>query len=76
MSQNCYGESFEEILAKRLEKAEKQRDELLTAIREVFDDAEECQDYGGWTAMMISLDAFHNLDTTYESVIDSVKGGA
>ena len=59
-----------------LKDAERQRDALLAAIRGVLDDAEECQDADDWTAMLLSLEAFHNLDTAYNEVIASVKGGA
>lgn len=51
----------------------KQRDGLLAAIREILDDAEECQDHDDWTAMLVSLDAFHNLDTAYNATINTEK---
>jgi len=33
-----------------------------TAIKGVLDDAEECEDYDGWTANLVSLEAIHLLD--------------
>lgn len=59
-----------------IETLMKQRDELLTAIREVLDDAEDCLDADEWAAMLVSLEAFHNLDTAYDAAVVSVKGGA
>lgn len=51
------------------ETLRRERGELVAAIREVIDDAEECQDSDEWTAMLVSLDAFHNLNTAYDAAI-------
>ena len=57
-----------------LETLRQQRDELLKAIREVLDDAEECSDADDWTAMCLSLEAYHNLCTSYDDTLAKVKG--
>jgi DNA repair ATPase RecN len=59
-------------LSEQLATVKKERDELMEAIREVIDDAEECQDHDEWTAMLVSLDAFHNLSTAYDAALAKV----
>lgn len=56
-------------LAYAIDTLVKERDELVAAIKEVIDDAEECLDHDEWAAMLVSLDAFHNLSTAYEAAL-------
>jgi len=49
-----------------------QRDELLAAAEAIEIDAEECLDFDEFTAILVSIDAYHKL----MEAIASVKGGA
>ena len=43
-----------------------QNEKLKDALRTVVDDSEECTDFDGWTAMLLSLDAYHIASTCLE----------
>lgn len=53
-----------EQLAALAEQNEKMKDALKT----VVDDAEECTDHDDWTAMLLSLDAYHIASTCIEEI--------
>ena len=53
-----------EKLAALAEQNEKMKDALKT----VVDDAEECTDHDDWTAMLLSLDAYHDASTCIEEI--------
>ena len=48
-------------LAEQIEK-------LKDALKTVVDDAEECTDHDDWTAMLLSLDAYHIASTCLEEI--------
>ncbi|MEN6630012.1 MAG: hypothetical protein ABFC42_10230 [Sulfuricella sp.] len=50
----------------------KQRDELAAALEKFIDSHEECTDFDGFTAQIVSMDDYHEA----QEVLDSVKGGA
>lgn len=54
------------------QKAEKHRDELLAALKKFLDSHEECADFDGFTAQLVSMDDYHEA----QEAIASVKGGA
>ena len=47
-----------------------QNEKLKDALRTVVDDSEECTDFDGWTAMLLSLDAYHIASTCLEETND------
>ena len=47
-----------------------QNEKMRAALRNVVDDAEECTDFDGWTAMLLSLDAYHIASTCLEEIND------
>lgn len=55
---------LEQQLAALAEQNEKMKDALKT----VVDDAEECTDHDDWTAMLLSLDAYHIASTCIEEI--------
>ena len=55
---------MKEQLAALAEQNEKMKDALKT----VVDDAEECTDHDDWTAMLLSLDAYHIASTCIEEI--------
>lgn len=57
---------------RRAESAEQQRDELLAALEKFIDSHEECVDFDGFTAQIVSMDDYHEA----QEAISSVKGGA
>lgn len=58
--------------ADMVRKAEKQRDELLAALERFMDSHEECTDFDGFAAQIVSMDDYHEA----QEAIASVKGGA
>jgi len=54
----------EKELAALAEQNEKMKDALKT----VVDDAEECTDHDDWTAMLLSMDAYHIASTCIEEI--------
>ena len=53
-----------EDVSRQLAALAEQNEKLKDAIQMVLDDAEECTDHDGWTAMLLSLEAYHSADTT------------
>lgn len=47
-----------------------QRDELLAALERFMDSHEECTDFDGFTAQIVSMDDYHQA----QEAIESVKG--
>mgnify|MGYP003622012378 CR=1 FL=1 len=45
-----------------------QNAKLKDALKTVVDDAEECTDHDDWTAMLLSLDAYHIASTCIEEI--------
>ena len=45
-----------------------QNERLKDALKTVVDDAEECTDHDDWTAMLLSLDAYHIASTCIEEI--------
>ena len=45
-----------------------QNEKLKDALKTVVDDAEECTDHDNWTAMFLSLDAYHIASTCIEEI--------
>ena len=54
----------------KLAVAEKQRDELLAAFERFMDSHEECTDFDGFTAQIVSMADYHQA----QAAIESVKG--
>lgn len=50
----------------------KQRDELLAALEKFMDSHEECADFDGFTAQIVSMDDYHEA----QEAIERAKGGA
>ena len=50
----------------------KQRDELLAAFEKFMDAHEECADFDGFTAQIVSMDDYHEA----QEAIERAKGGA
>lgn len=50
----------------------RQRDELLTALERFMDSHEECTDFDGFAAQIVSMADYHQA----QEAIESVKGGA
>ena len=48
--------AYDEIVSLR-----KQRDELLAALERFMDSHEECTDFGGFTARIVSMGDYHKL---------------
>lgn len=57
-----------DLLSEEIYRLKSENQKLKVAIREVIDDIEECEDSDGWMAMLLSTEAFHNLDTVYSEV--------
>ena len=55
---------------KYLEEITKQRDELLAALERFMDSHEECTDFDGFTAQIVSMADYHQA----QEAIESVKG--
>ena len=55
---------------KAAEEAIKQRDELLAAIERFMDSHEECTDFDGFAAQIVSMADYHQA----QEAIESVKG--
>lgn len=51
---------------------EKQRDELLAALEKFMDSHEECTDFDGFTAQIVSMDDYHEA----QEAIERAKGGS
>ena len=45
-----------------------QNEKLKDALKTVVDDAEECTDHDDWTAMLLSLEAYHIASTCLEEI--------
>ena len=45
-----------------------QNEKMKDALKTVVDDAEECTDHDDWTAMLLSLDAYHIASTCIEEI--------
>lgn len=56
----------------QIDLALRQRDALLAALEKFMDAHEECSDFDGYTAQIVSMDDYHEAQDT----ITSVKGGA
>ena len=54
------------LLTEELAALAAQNEKLKDALRTVVDDSEECTDFDGWTAMLLSLDAYHIASTCLE----------
>ena len=54
------------------EEAIRQRDELLAALEKFMDSHEECADFDGFTAQIVSVDDYHEA----QEAIERAKGGA
>ena len=52
----------------KLAVAEKQRDELLAAFERFMDSHEECTDFDGFTAQIVSMDDYHQAQEAIASV--------
>ena len=57
-------------LREQLAALAEQNEKLKDALRTVVDDSEECTDFDGWTAMLLSLDAYHIASTCLEETND------
>lgn len=73
--QDCIGtESYEiKLLCDYINSLLAEKSELLQAIRDFLDDAEECSDDGGWDAMLVSVDCHSNLEDIYNTHIGELK---
>lgn len=54
------------------QELERQRDELLAALERFMDSHEECTDFDGFAAHIVSMDDYHEA----QEAIARVKGGA
>ena len=57
-------------LRQRVQELEKQRDELSAALERFMDSHEECTDFDGFTAQIVSMADYHQA----QEAIESVKG--
>ena len=60
-------------LRQRVQELEKQRDELLAALERFMDSHEECTDFDGFTAQIVSMDDYHQAQEAIASVKDFKK---
>ena len=54
-------DAIDEALMEYISLIEKQRDELLAALERFMDSHEECTDFGGFTARIVSMGDYHKL---------------
>ena len=52
-------DAIDEALMEYISLIEKQRDELLAALERFMDSHEECTDFDGFTAQIVSMDDYH-----------------
>ena len=62
--------AIDEALMEYITHIEKQRDELLAALERFMDSHEECTDFDGFTAQIVSMADYHQA----QEAIVSVKG--
>lgn len=58
----------ENLLREQLAALAEQNEKLKDALKTVVDDAEECTDHDDWTAMLLSLEAYHIASTCLEEI--------
>ena len=56
------------FLREQLAALADQNEKMKDALKTVVDDAEECTDHDDWTAMLLSLDAYHIASTCIEEI--------
>ena len=61
-------EDNDKTLAGVIANVEKQRDELLAALERFMDSHEECTDFDGFTAQIVSMDDYHQAQEAIASV--------
>ena len=55
-------------LLKEVESLRKERDELLAALEKFMDAHEECTDFDGFTAQIVSMDNYHEAQNVAEAM--------
>ncbi len=56
------------LLTEELAALAEQNEKMKDALKTVVDDAEECTDHDDWTAMLLSLEAYHIASTCLEEI--------
>lgn len=56
------------VRADLYETVTKQRDELLAALEKFIDSHEECTDFDGFTAQIVSMDDYHEAQKSFDRV--------
>lgn len=69
----CYAQDLGKFFAEdackgQLAALAEQNEKMKDALKTVVDDAEECTDHDDWTAMLLSLDAYHIASTCIEEI--------